>query len=340
MLETTVVGSFPQPDWLLDREKLRAQAPPRVRARELWRVDDRYLAEAQDDATVLAILDMERAGIDVVSDGEIRRESYSNHLATALDGIDLDNPGVVPGRGGGTTIVPRVVGPIRRRTPLLRRDAELLRQTANHRVKMTVPGPFTMAQQAKNDFYPDDRSMALDMAAVINAEVRDLEAAGVDVIQIDEPWLQSRVEAARSYAIEVIDRALDGVRCQTALHTCFGYAYIASNKPPGYAFLAELNECAVQQISIEAAQPGLDLSVLDRLPDKTIILGVLDLADPGVEPPEVVAARIRAALPFVSPDRLVLAPDCGMKYLPREIALGKLRSMVEAARTVRTELDG
>jgi len=339
MLETTVVGSFPQPNWLVDRDKLRGQAPPRVRARELWRVAEPYLEQAQDDATVLAIQDMERAGVDIVSDGEIRRESYSNYLATALDGIDLDNPGVVPGRGGGSTLVPRVVGPLRRTRPVLKRDGELLRGATRGRVKITVPGPFTMAQQAKNDFYPDDRAMALDFARVVNEEIKDLEAAGVDVVQLDEPWLQSRVEAARAYAVEVINRALEGVRCATALHTCFGYAYIATNKPTGYPFLADLNDSVVQAFSIEAAQPKLDLSALRNLPDKTIILGVLDLADPRVETPETVADRIRAALASVPPERLMLAPDCGMKYLPRDTALGKLRAMVEGARLVRAELE-
>lgn len=340
MLETTVVGSFPQPNWLVDRGKLRGQAPPRIRACELWRVDERFLEKAQDHATMLAIEDMEATGIDVISDGEIRRESYSNHLATALEGIDHENPGTVPGRGGQPTLVPRVVGPIRRTRPVLQRDAEVLRKATYARVKMTVPGPFTMAQQAKNDFYPDDRSMAMAFAEVVNEEIRDLETVGIDVVQIDEPWLQSRVEAARSYAVEVIDRALEGARCVTALHTCFGYAYIATSKPDGYPFLAELNNSLVQQISIEAAQSKLDLAQLRQLPAKTIILGVLDLADPQAETPEVVGDRIRAALPFVDPERLMLAPDCGMKYLPRDLALAKLRALVAGARRVRQELGG
>jgi len=338
MLETTVVGSFPQPEWLLDRERLRAQAPPRIRARDLWRVAEQFLAQAQDDATVLAIQAMEDVGLDIVSDGEIRRESYSNRLATALDGIDPENPGTVPGRGGGPTLVPRVVGRIRRRSSLLRRDAEVLRASARGRVKLTVPGPFTMAQQAKNDFYEDDREMALDFAAAVNEEVKEIEAAGVDVVQLDEPWLQSRLDAARAYGVDAINRALEGVSCTTALHTCFGYAYIASGKPNGYPFLAELAQSAVQQISVEAAQSNLDLETLRQIDSKVIILGVLDLAAPEAETPEVVAARIRRALEVVPPERLLLAPDCGMKYLSRELAVAKLRAMVEGAHIVRSEI--
>jgi 5-methyltetrahydropteroyltriglutamate--homocysteine methyltransferase len=339
MLTTTVVGSYPQPDWLIDRERLGSRLPPRVRARELWRVDEQFLEQAQDDATLLAIRDMERAGIEVISDGEMRRESYSNRFATALEGVDLDNPGVAIDRTGHENPVPRVVGPIRRSRPVEARDVEFLRANTDRPIKITLPGPFTMAQQAQNDHYPDEESLALAYAEAVNEEARDLKAAGVDVVQIDEPYLQARPDKARQYGLPAIARALEGIEGETALHICFGYGHIVHDKPAGYSFLAELNGCAAGQISIETAQPGLDLSVLRELPDKTIILGVVDLSDDApVESPDAVAARIREALEHVSPERLVIAPDCGMKYVPRDVAYGKLEAMVEGAAIVRAQL--
>src|SRR5919197_932342 len=335
LLPTTVVGSYPQPDWLVDRSLLGGRLPPRTRAPEIWRVAPELLEQAQDDATLLAIRDLERAGLDVISDGEIRRESYSNRFATALDCVDLDHPGLVPGRTGRPTVVPRVVGPIRRTRPVEVRDVEFLRRNTERAIKITLPGPFTMTQQAQNDYYPDERSLALDFAAAVNQEMRDLRAAGADVLQIDEPYLQAQPEKARAYGLEAIDRALAGIDGTTALHMCFGYAAVVSDKPSQYAFLPELNNCLVQQISIEAAQPKLDLSVLRQLPDKTIILGVLDLGDPEVETPEAVAGRIRATLEQVPPVRLMVAPDCGMKYLPRDVAFGKLEALVAGAKIVR-----
>lgn len=338
LLPTTVIGSYPQPDWLIDREGLGSRLPPRVRARELWRVEERFLQQAQDDATLLAIHDMERAGIDIVTDGEIRRESYSNRFATALDGVDLDTPGVAIDRTGHPNPVPRVVAPIRRRGPAEVGDAVFLRAATSRKAKITVPGPFTMSQQAQNDFYEDERRLALDYALAVNAELRDLKAAGMDVVQIDEPYLQARPEKARLFAIEAIDRALEGIEGDTVLHTCFGYAAIVHKRLPGYPFLAELDACAATHIAIEGAQPDLDPEVLRQLPSKTIVLGVLDLSDPQVESVEAVVARIRRALTVVEPERLVLAPDCGMKYLPRATAFGKLRAMVQAAAVVRAEL--
>jgi 5-methyltetrahydropteroyltriglutamate--homocysteine methyltransferase len=337
-LLTTVVGSYPQPDWLIDRQALSGRLPPRIRAGELWRVDERFLAEAQDDATRVAVAEMEESGVDIVTDGEIRRESYSNRFATALDGIDLDNPGSALDRTGHANPVPRVVGPIRRRRPVEVGDVQLLRSVTDRPIRVTVPGPFTMSQQAQNDFYPDAASMALDYAAAVNAELRDLVAAGADVVQIDEPYLQARPEAAREYALPAIERALEGIEAETALHTCFGYAAIVHDRLSGYPFLAELDACSADQISIEAAQPRLDPELLEQLPSKKIVLGVLDLGDMEVETPEVVADRIRAALRHVDPERLIVAPDCGMKYLPRDVARGKLRAMVEGARMVRKEL--
>jgi 5-methyltetrahydropteroyltriglutamate--homocysteine methyltransferase len=339
LLPTTVVGSYPQPEWLIDRERLGSRLPPRVRARELWRVDERFLKEAQDDATLLAIRDMEEAGVDVISDGEMRRESYSNRFATALDGVDLDNPGVAIDRTGHENPVPRVVGPIRRTQPVEVRDVEFLRANTSRPIKITLPGPFTMTQQAQNDHYPDEESLALAYAAAVNAEAHDLKAAGADVVQIDEPYLQARPEKARSYGLAAIDRALEGIEGETALHICFGYGHIVHAKPAGYSFLPELNDCAVRQISLETAQPGLDLSILRELPDKTIVLGVLDLSDDApVETPEAVAERIRSALTHVDVERLVVAPDCGMKYLTRPVARAKLEAMVEGAAIVRAEL--
>jgi 5-methyltetrahydropteroyltriglutamate--homocysteine methyltransferase len=341
LLPTTVVGSHPQPEWLIDRQRLGSRLPPRVRAKELWRVDELFLEEAQDDATLLAIRDMEAAGVDVISDGEMRRESYSNRFATALAGVDLDNPGVAIDRTGHENPVPRVVGPILRTRPVEVRDVEFLRANTKRRIKITLPGPFTMAQQAQNDHYSDEASLALAYAAAVNEEARDLKAAGADVVQIDEPYLQARPESARSYGLAAIDRALEGIEGDTALHICFGYGHIVRDKPAGYSFLSELNDCAARQISIETAQPDLDLSILRELPDKTIILGVLDLSDAApVETPEAVAERLRKALVYTAPERLVIAPDCGMKYLSRAVALAKLQAMVEGAAIVRGELAG
>jgi 5-methyltetrahydropteroyltriglutamate--homocysteine methyltransferase len=337
-LVTTVVGSYPQPDWLIDRERLGERLPPRVRARELWRVPEPFLEEAQDDATRLAVQDMERAGVDVITDGEMRRESYSNRFATALDGVDLDDPGVALDRTGHENPVPRVVGPIRRTRPVEVRDVELLRGLTDRRIKITVPGPFTMTQQAQNDHYADDRSLALAYADAVNEELRDLAAAGADVVQIDEPYLQARPEAAREYAVEAINRALDGIRAQTVLHTCFGYAHIVKDRLTGYPFLRELGDRSATHLSLEAAQPDLDPEVLRDVPDKTIVLGVLDLGSSEVETAEAVADRMRRALAVVGPERLVVAPDCGMKYLPRERAFRKLEAMVAGARLVREEL--
>jgi len=337
-LLTTVIGSYPQPEWLVDRKNLQNRLPPRVRAREIWSIPEPLLQQAQDDATLLAIRDMERAGVDIISDGEIRRESYSNRFVTALDGMDLDNPAVALGRSGRPNFVPRVVGPIRRLYPVEVRDVEFLRRNTNRRIKITVPGPFTVAQQAQDDYYRAEKALALDIAAAINEEIRSLQAAGADVVQIDEPYLQAKPEQARAYGVEVINRALEGIECTTALHLCFGYAAMVHDRPSQYAFLTELNECIARQIAIEAAQPRLDLSILRQFPAKIMIVGVLNLGDMEVETPELVAGRIRAALEYIEPERLILAPDCGMKYLPREVAFGKLCALVEGTRIVRQEL--
>jgi 5-methyltetrahydropteroyltriglutamate--homocysteine methyltransferase len=337
-LETTVVGSHPQPDWLIDRARLGSRLPPRVAAGELWRVPEPLLAQAQDDATLVAIRELERAGLDVITDGEIRRESYSNRFATALDGIDLDNPGTALDRTGNPNSVPRVVGPIRRRHPVQKRDVEFLRAHTDRRIRVTVPGPFTMTQQAQNDFYDDDAALSLAYADAVNEELRDAVRAGADIVQIDEPYLQARPDQARDYALPALDRALSGIDCQTALHTCFGYAAIVKQRLSGYPFLAELNDCAADEILVEAAQPRLDPSVLEQLPGKRIVLGVIDLDDPVAETAEQVAQRIRNALRYVPADRLSVAPDCGMKYLPRDLAQAKLRALVQGARIVRAEL--
>ena len=338
VLPTSLVGSYPQPDWLLDRGKLAKQMPPRVRARELWRVDPQWLETAQDDATLLAIRDQERAGLDILTDGEQRRESYSNRFATALDGVDLDNPGTTINRNGQPIPVPRIVGPIRRRNPVEVRDLQFLRANTGRQVKMTLPGPFTMAQQAQDDFYKDDEALALAYAAAVNEEVKDLFAAGADVVQLDEPWMQARPDKARQYGLNALNRALAGVDETTALHICFGYAAMMRAKPAGYSFLPELARSKVDQVSVEAAQPNLDCAVLRELSSKTIILGVLDLSDSGIETAEIVAARIRRALPFVAAERLIIAPDCGLKYLSRATAWGKMRAMVEGTKLVRQEI--
>lgn len=338
LLPTTVVGSYVQPDWLVDRDNLRSRLPPRVRAREIWKIPEADLEEAQDTATLAAIHDMELAGVDIISDGEIRRESYSNRFATALDGIDIDNPGTALDRTGHSNPVPRIAGPIRRTGPVEVRDAEFLVANTTRRTKITIPGPFTMTQQAQNDHYDSPRSAAMDYAASVNEEMRALFAAGVDVVQLDEPYMQARAETAREYAVEAINRALEGAPGTTAVHLCFGYAHIVHDRPSGYSFLPELEACVADQISIEAAQPNLDLEILKSLPSKTIILGTISMGDPEVETPEAVATRIRKALEVVPAERLVVAPDCGMKYISRSVALGKLKAMVAGAEIVRAEL--
>lgn len=337
LLPTCLVGSYPQPDWLIDRVKL-SKSVPRLRARDLWLVADDKLEAAQDDATLLAIRDQERAGLDIISDGEQRRESYSNRFATALDGVDIDNPGTVINRSGKPIQVPRIAGKITRRHPVEVRDVQLLRANTTRRIKATLPGPFTMAMQAQDDFYGDPVAVAMDLAVAVNAEIKDLFAAGADIVQIDEPWMQQHPDKARQYGVKVLNRALEGVTGTVAVHVCFGYAAVVHEKPAGYSFLPELEGSTAAQISVEAAQPKLDLQVLEKLPSKDIILGVIDLSDLGVESPETVAARIRAALPHVAAERIVVAPDCGMKYLPRAVAFGKMQAMVEGARIVRREL--
>jgi len=338
LFPTTLVGSMPQPEWLIDRKKLAGRFPPRVRAKELWRIAPDWLEAAQDDATLIAIREQERAGLDIITDGEIRRESYSNRFATALEGVDLDNPGTALDRSGHPNPVPRVSGKIRRKHAVEVRDVQFLRANTSKPIKITVPGPFTMSQQAQNDFYKDEEEMALDYAAAVNAEIQDLFAAGADIVQVDEPYLQARPEKARKYGLKALNRALEGVKGTTAVHLCFGYAAIIHERPSGYNFLPELAFSPVQQISIETAQSSLDCSVLEKLQGKKIILGVLDLSKNEVETPEVVASRIRRALPFVSAERVIVAPDCGMKYLPRDVAFGKMKAMVEGARLVRAEL--
>jgi 5-methyltetrahydropteroyltriglutamate--homocysteine methyltransferase len=335
LFPTSLVGSYPQPDWLIDRERLAHRFPPRVRAAELWRVDPAYLEQAQQDATLLAIRAQEDAGLDIITDGEMRRESYSNRFATALDGVDTDNPGTALDRSGHPNPVPRITGPIRRRHPVEVGDLEFLRAHTGRTVKITVPGPFTMAQQAQNDYYPDREAAAFGYAEAVNEEIRDLFAAGADIVQLDEPYLQARPEEARGYGIGVLNRALDGITGTTAVHVCFGYAAIIHDRPAGYSFLPELAGARCDQVSVETAQSGLDCSVLAALDGKTIILGVLDLNDTTVESPGQIADRVRRALPYVPAERLVLAPDCGMKYLPRDAAAGKLAAMAEAAARLR-----
>jgi 5-methyltetrahydropteroyltriglutamate--homocysteine methyltransferase len=338
LLPTSLVGSYAQPEWLIDRARLAGRFPPRVRATELWRVAPDLLAQAQDDATEWAIRAQERAGLDILTDGEIRRESYSNHFATALDGVDIDNPGTALDRSGHPNPVPRITGPIHRPHPVQVRDLEFLRANTDRHIKITVPGPFTMSQQAQNDHYPDAEAAAMAYAHAVNAEIRDLFAAGADVVQIDEPYMQARPDAARAYGLAALDTALDGVTGTTAVHICFGYAAIIHERPSGYSFLAELGGSPAHQISIETAQSGLDLGVLADLADKTVILGVVDLSDHAAESAEVVAGRVRRAFAYLPPERIVIAPDCGMKYLPRESAAGKMRAMAGAAALLRAEL--
>jgi 5-methyltetrahydropteroyltriglutamate--homocysteine methyltransferase len=338
LLPTTVVGSYPQPGWLVDLDKLRSRLVPRVRTPEVWRVAEPLLEQAQDDATILAIRDMERAGIDIITDGEIRRESYSNHFSGALDGVDHATPGEIIGRTGKPTLVPRVTGRVRRTRGVEVRDVAFARANTDRQVKITLPGPFTMTAQCKNEFYGDEAELAMDFAVALNEEIKELKAAGADVIQLDEPWMQAFPDRARRFAIPAINRALEGIEGTTVVHLCFGYAAMVSEKPSGYSFLPELAAATAQQISIEAAQPKLDLGILKELPGKTIMVGVIDLGAQEVETPEQVAGRIRDALKVLPPERIVPAPDCGMKYLPRERAFAKLKALAEGAAIVRREI--
>lgn len=340
LFPTSLVGSYPQPEWLIDREKFVHSLPARVRATDLWRVAPEFLEQAQDDATTLAIRDQERAGLDIITDGEIRRESYSNRFATALDGIDLEHPAEVVARSGKLNVVPRVVGKIRRKYPVEIRDMEFLRANTDRLAKATVPGPYTMSQQAKNDFYKTEEEMAMDYAAAVNEEIKDLFAVGADIVQIDEPYMQAMPEKARQFGLKALNRALDGVQGETAVHLCFGYPAMVKNRPSEYQFLTELIDTPANCISIETAQSSLDCSVLAKLTGKKVVLGVLDLSTDEVETAETVAARIRRALPYISADRLIIAPDCGMKYLSRDVAFGKLKAMVAGASQVRAELGG
>jgi 5-methyltetrahydropteroyltriglutamate--homocysteine methyltransferase len=337
LFPTTLVGSYPQPEWLIDRKKLAGRFPPRVRARELWRVEQPFLQEAQDDATVLAIRAQEQAGLDIVTDGEIRRESYSNRFATALEGIDIDNPGTALDRSGHPNPVPRIVGKIRRKHPVEVQDVVFMKKNTNKRVKMTVPGPFTMSQQAQNDYYKSEEEAAMDYAAAVNAEIKDLFAAGAYIVQVDEPYMQARPEKARQYGLKALNRALEGINGTTAVHICFGYAAIIHQRPSGYSFLPELAGCSCKQVSIETAQSSLDTSVLQTLSGKNIMVGCIDLSDMKVETAQKVVERIKKALRYIPKEDVILAPDCGMKYLPRDVAFGKMKAMVEAAKILRAE---
>jgi len=337
LFPTTLVGSYPQPEWLIDRKKLAGRFPPRVRARELWRVPEELLAEAQDDATVLAIRAQEEAGLDIITDGEIRRESYSNRFATALEGVDIDNPGIALDRSGHPNPVPRIVGRIRRKHAVEVQDLLFLKRHTEKQVKITVPGPFTMLQQAQNDFYKSEEEAAMDYAAAVNEEIKDLFKAGADIVQVDEPYMQARPEKARQYGLKALNRALEGVSGTTAVHICFGYAAIIHARPEGYSFLPEFAGCSCKQVSIETAQSNLDTAVLAKLPDKKIMVGCIDLSDMTIETPQKVVERLKKALKHVKPENVIVAPDCGMKYLPREVAYGKLKAMVEGAKILRQE---
>ena len=337
LFPTTLVGSYPQPEWLIDRKKLAGRFPQRVRASELWRIDAAHLKEAQDDATVLAIQAQEQAGLDIVTDGEIRRESYSNRFATSLEGVDVDNPGTALDRSGHPNPVPRIVGKVRRKHPVEVEDLLFLKRNTSRKTKITVPGPFTMAQQAQNDFYRTEEEAAMDYAAAVNEEIRDLFAAGADIVQVDEPYMQARPEKARQFGLKALNRALEGVKGVTAVHICFGYAAIIHQRPSGYSFLPEFAGCSCRQVSIETAQSHLDCSVLEKLKDKKIMVGCIDLSDMNVETPQQVVERLKRALKHMQPENLIVAPDCGMKYLPREVAFGKMRAMVEGAKLLRAE---
>jgi len=337
LFPTSLVGSYPQPDWLIDKQKLKGRFPPRTRAAELWKIPAENLSEALQDATRLAVSDQIAAGLDIITDGEACRESYSNHFATALDGVDIDNPGEALDRSGEPVPVPRITGPIKRRHAISVDEVKALKKLTDRPIKFTVPGPFTMAQQAQNDFYPDLREAALAYAEAVREEVEDLFAAGADIIQLDEPYMQARPEAAEAYGIEALNAALQGTAGTTCVHICFGYAALIHERPEGYSFLPQLHQACCQQISIETAQSNLDCSVLSSLPEQTILLGVIDLSSPEVDSVETIVDRVQRALPYIDKRRVVLAPDCGMKYLPRDASLQKLSNMVKAAKILRSQ---
>ena len=337
LFPTTLVGSYPQPEWLIDRQKLAGRFPPRTRAKELWRIPAGYLEEAQNDATLVAIRAQEQAGIDIITDGEIRRESYSNRFATALSGVDIDNPGTALDRSGHPNPVPRVVGPVKRLRPVEVDDLKFLKAHTTRQVKITVPGPFTMSEQAQNDYYKTAEEASLAYAQAVNEEIRDLFAAGADVVQIDEPYMQARPERARQYGLKALNKALEGITGETAVHICFGYAAVIHARPSGYSFLPEMRGCSCKQVSLETAQSNLDCSVFTQLDNKKIMVGCIDLSDMNIETPQTVVDRIKRALPYVKKENVILAPDCGMKYLPRDVADGKLRAMVEGAKLLRKE---
>ncbi len=337
LFPTTLVGSYPQPEWLIDRQKLAGRFPPRTRAKELWRIPAEYLEEAQNDATLMAIRAQEEAGLDIITDGEIRRESYSNRFATALSGVDIDNPGTALDRSGHPNPVPRVVGPIKRLRPVEVDDLKFLKAHTDRKVKITVPGPFTMSEQAQNDFYATGEEAAMAYAVAVREEIADLFAAGADVVQIDEPYMQARPEKARQFGLKALNAALEGITGETAVHICFGYAAVIHARPSGYSFLPEMYGCSCKQVSLETAQSGLDCSVLAKLDNKRLMVGCINLEDMAVESPQTVVARIKKALVYAKPENIILAPDCGMKYLPRNVADGKMRAMVEAAKILRAE---
>ena len=338
LLPTTVMGSYPQPGWLVDRDLLVGEGVPRVRAEGIWKVEQAFRQEAIEAAALAAIADQEEAGVDIITDGEIGRESYFNHFANSLGGVDTERLGKGVNRRGGEAVVPLVSGPIRRTRAIELDTARFLRSHTSCKTKVTVPGPFTLSQLAQNDYYPDQRSLAMAYAAAINAELRDLEAAGIDVLQLDEPYLQANADTARGFAVEAIAASVDGITATTTLHTCYGYALYMGDKSGGYPFLSELAAAPVDYVAIEAAQPRLSPSVVTQLKPRSVVLGVLDLGTEKVETPESVAARIRAALEHIDPRRLSVSPDCGMKFLPRPVARAKLAAMAEGARIVRAEL--
>lgn len=338
LLPTTVMGSYPQPGWLVDRDMLVGEGVPRVRAEGIWKVDQAFRSEAIEAAVLAAIADQEEAGVDIITDGEIGRESYFNHFANSLGGVDTERLGSGVNRRGGQAVVPLVSGPIRRIHPIELAAARFLRAHTSHRTKVTVPGPFTLSQLAQDDYYGNQRSLAMAYAGAINEELRDLESAGIDVLQLDEPYLQANADVARGFAVEAVAAAVDGIGATTTLHTCYGYALYMGDKSGGYPFLSDLADAPVDYVAIEAAQPRLDPATVAELAPRSVVFGVLDLGTEEVEKPEEIAQRIRAALEHIDPDRLSVSPDCGMKFLPRPVARAKLAAMVEGARMVRSEL--
>lgn len=305
------------------------------------------MPEAQDDATIVAIREQERAGLDIVSDGEQRREHYIRHVIRGFEGFDFANLAEKQTRGGRYTVeVPRITGPVRRTAPLLAHDAEVLQTYATRRTKITLPGPLTIMDTSYDDYYGDRKALAFDLAAALNAEARDLATAGVDLIQIDEPTFNIYLDDVAEFGIAALDRIAAGVTAEMGVHICYGYGspnvlnWKRSNTDWGQYrhTLPLLAQSKIENLALEFAAPNLDPSILELVGDKKVSMGVIDVSYDVLETADDVANRLRRALEFISPDRLLASTDCGMVPIERARAYEKLRVLVEGTQIIRREL--